>query len=888
MLGGSVREGHVTAQDVGTWIVAVGGARPAGQALHQPIGHGRSGPCVRAQQMVPPAKRPQPAPLVLEHPQRKEQSVRHYASGRHGTSSGGPGDFIRAIAAADLRAGEYGTIVTRFPPEPNGYLHVGHAKSIVLNFGIAREMGGRCHLRFDDTNPETEDQHFVESIQETVRWLGFDWGEHLYFASDYFPQMNALAEFLIREGNAYVDDASEEEVREARGAVTEPGRPTPSRARPAEESLDLFRRMRAGEFPDGSHVLRGRIDLASPNMLMRDPILYRIRHAHHYRTGDRWCIYPLYDYAHPIEDTIEGITHSLCTLEFENNRPLYDWAVQAWQRFAATRGLHGTERDTPAAAYPGPRQYEFARGNLEYTVLSKRKLLELVRGGYVSGWDDPRMPTLAGMRRRGVTPEAIRAFWEGVGVTKVDNRIDAARLEHAIRDDLNHRAPRVLCVLDPLKVVITDHPEGQVEWVDAPYYPHDVPKQGSRALPLGREIYIDRDDFAENPPKGFHRLSPGGSVRLRHTCMIRCDEVIKDEAGEVVELRCSSSPAASVAAPDGQRVKGTIHWVSADHAVPCEVRLYDRLFRVPDPDAGEGDFKEHLNPDSLVAMSRALVEPSVKDDPAGSRYQFERLGYFFSDPVESRPGALVFNRTVALRDTWGKRPANTPFRERKRKRPVEGRVTRDGSEGEPVVAATAPAGVALSEYVGTVPGAARVPDLEPRAVRYSDELGIPREDAELLIQSTATADLFEAALGRGASARAVASWILHELPRTLGEAADRAYPFAGEALGELVALVEGGVLSRASGREVLKQIAVTGDPPAMIVERLGLRRMRDPLALGALVDEVVAASPDKAEAFRAGRSGLLGFFIGEVMRRTGRRADPEEVRTILLDRLHAS
>ena len=457
--------------------------------------------------------------------------------------------------------------------------------------------------------------------------------------------MYAFAEYLVAQGEAYVDSASEEEIRELRGTVNEPGRRSRFAERTPEESLDLFRRMRAGEFEDGAHVLRGRIDMAAANMLLRDPVLYRIRHAHHYRTGDAWCIYPLYDYAHPIEDAIEGITHSFCTLEFDNNRALYDWAVERWQGFERSRGRE------PAR----PHQYEFARGNVEYMVTSKRKLLELVKASHVSGWDDPRMPTLAGLRRRGATPESIRAFWEGVGVAKAENLIELSRLEHAIRDDLNHRAPRVLCVLKPLRVVLTNYPEGQTEELDASYWPHDVPKEGSRPLPFSRELFIDRDDFMESPPKGFYRLSPGAEVRLRYGYVIRCDEVVKDERGEVVELRCSYDPETRGGnTPDGRQVKGTIQWVSAAHAVTCEVRLYDRLFTVPDPDAGEGDFKDYLNPDSLVVLRDAVVEPSVRGDAPGSHYQFERLGYFCSDRVESTADALVFNRTVTLRDTWAK------------------------------------------------------------------------------------------------------------------------------------------------------------------------------------------------------------------------------------------
>ncbi len=550
-------------------------------------------------------------------------------------------DFIRTKVADDLRTGRYaGRVVTRFPPEPNGYLHIGHAKSCCLNFGIALENDGVCHLRFDDTNPETEDIKYVESIKEDVRWLGFDWGDNLFFASDYFEKLYDYAVILIERGKAYVDSLSEDEIRDYRGTVTRPGKESPYRSRPIEENLDLFERMRAGDFADGEHVLRAKIDMASPNMLMRDPLLYRIRHASHYRRGDDWCIYPLYDFTHCLSDAIENITHSLCTLEFENNRELYDWVL-----------------DNVGIERPRPEQTEFARLDIDYTVLSKRKLIRLVEEGHVGGWDDPRLPTLAGLRRRGVPPEAIGAFCDMIGVDKVNSRVDIAKLEYAIRNDLNQRAPRVLCVLRPLKVVITNYPEDRVEQLDAPYWPHDVPREGSRQLPFTREIFIERDDFMEDPPKKFFRLAPGREVRLRHAYVIRCDEVIKDGAtGEVEELRCSYDPETLHGLPEGRKVKGTIHWVSAAHALTCEVRLYDRLFGVPDPDdVPEGeDFTSNLNPDSLVVLQGPLIEASVAADPPGSRYQFERQGYYISDPEDSKPGALVYNRTVTLRDTWAK------------------------------------------------------------------------------------------------------------------------------------------------------------------------------------------------------------------------------------------
>ncbi len=550
-------------------------------------------------------------------------------------------DFIRTIIGDDLAAGRHEQIVTRFPPEPNGYLHIGHAKSICLNFGIAKENpGARCHLRFDDTNPTKEEQEYVESIKDNVRWLGFDWGEHLYFASDYFEQIYQYAEHLITTGKAYVCDLSAEETRSYRGTLTEPGKNSPYRDRPVAENLDLFRRMRAGEFPDGTRVLRAKIDMASGNMNMRDPVLYRILHASHHRTGDTWCIYPMYDYTHPISDALEGITHSLCTLEFADHRPLYDWTLD----------------NLPAPCHP--RQIEFARLNLSYTVVSKRKLLQLVNDGHVSGWDDPRMPTLSGIRRRGYTPAALRSFCEKIGVAKKDSMVDVALLEHCVRDDLNETAVRVMGVLAPLKVVITNYPEGNTENLTAQNHPQK-PELGERAVPFGREVYIEREDFMEEPAKKFFRLAPGREVRLRYAYFIKCEKVIKDEvSGEIIELHCTYDPETlGGSAPDGRKVKGTIHWVSAAHGVPAEVRLYDRLFTEENPDAGEADFKTFVNPESLLVLNDCLVEPSLANAQPGSHYQFERQGYFCVDNNDSKNGTPVFNRTVTLRDTWEKEKA---------------------------------------------------------------------------------------------------------------------------------------------------------------------------------------------------------------------------------------
>ncbi len=546
-------------------------------------------------------------------------------------------DFIRDMVARDRAAGKYGgRVVTRFPPEPNGYLHIGHAKSICLNFGLALENGGTCHLRLDDTNPETEEQEYVEAIQAGVRWLGFDWGESFFHASDYFERLYDFAVELIRRGKAYVDSLNEDEIREYRGTVTEPGRNSPYRDRTVEENLDLLGRMRAGEFPDGAHVLRGKIDMSLPNMKMRDPLLYRIKRATHYHRGDAWCIYPMYDFAHPLSDAIEGITHSLCTLEFENNRDIYDWLVES-------------------LPFPDPpRQTEFARLNLTYTLMSKRKLLELVERKLVAGWDDPRLPTLAGLRRRGFTPESIRDFCERIGVAKANSTVDVTLLEHCLREDLNPQVPRVMCVLRPLKLVIENYPKGQVEDLDAPFYPHDVPKEGSRKVPFSRVLYIERDDFAENPPKGFHRLAPGREVRLRYAYLVRCESVVKDPStGEILEIRCTYDPATrGGSAPDGRKVPGTLHWVSAEHSLLVEVRLYDRLFKVERPDLEEGGFESTLNPHSLEVLKESRIEPAALDPGLGDRLQFERQGYFFRDPVDASPDHPVFNRIAPLRDSW--------------------------------------------------------------------------------------------------------------------------------------------------------------------------------------------------------------------------------------------
>jgi glutaminyl-tRNA synthetase len=764
-------------------------------------------------------------------------------------------DFIRSIITEDVRTGKHGgLVVTRFPPEPNGFLHIGHAKSICLNYGVAAEFAGACNLRFDDTNPLTEDMRYVEAIQQDVRWLGFDWDDRLYFASDYFERLYDYAVILIERGKAYVDSSTDEEIREFRGTVTEPGRESPYRQRSVEENCDLFARMRDGEFPDGSHVLRAKIDMAHPNMLMRDPVLYRIRHASHYRRGDEWCIYPLYDFTHCLSDSIEGITHSLCTLEFKDNRELYDWV------------LDETQVDCH------PQQIEFARLNLQYTVLSKRKLVELVQKGHVSGWDDPRLPTIAGLRRRGVTPEAIRRFADLIGVAKVDSRVDIEKLEYCIRDDLNQRVPRVMAVLRPLKVVIVNLPEEQVEELDAPYYPHDIPKEGFRKIPFSRVLYIERDDFREDPPKGFFRLAPGREVRLRYGYFITCCDVVKDPAtGDVVEVHCTYDPATRGGdAPDGRKVKGTVHWVSAAHALLCEIRLYDRLFSQPNPEEVEPGqhFTDSLNPESLVVLCKGRVEPSVARDPPGTRYQFERQGYFCTDVADSGPGALVFNRTVSLRDTWAKVQAKEAVRAK-------------GTKRQATTPATAPRrGAARGDGNRRKPAAQR----SRRTVDLSG-LGLAPEQTEKLSGDPGIARLFDEALRTYSNPKALASWVTNELVReSKGRPVDE-LPLTGAALGSLVALVEQGTISRPAAKRVFAEMVQSGGDPVEIVKRDNLEQLSDARAVEPVVRRVVGAYPDKVAAYHSGKTGLLGFFVGQVMKETGGRANPEVVTALLREAL---
>lgn len=777
-------------------------------------------------------------------------------------------DFIRDMIDADMESGKYGgRVVTRFPPEPNGYLHIGHAKSICLNFGLAKQYNGRCHLRFDDTNPSTEDLEYVESIQNDVHWLGFDWGEHKYFASDYFEKLYGFAQELIRRGKAYVDTSTDEQIRQMRGTISEPGVPSAGRNRSVEENLDLFERMRAGEFDDGTHVLRAKIDLSATNMKMRDPLLYRIRKgAHHYRTGDTWCIYPFYDFAHCLSDAIEDITHSICTLEFENNRELYDWVL-----------------DNAGIAPPRTEQTEFARLNLSYTVMSKRKLLRLVQEKHVTGWDDPRMPTLSGMRRRGIRPSAIRAFCAEIGVARTHNVIDLARFEHILRDDLNLDVPRVMCVLRPLEVVIDNYPDDQRELFDAPYYPRDVPKEGSRNVPFQKRIFIEADDFAEEPPKGWFRLSPGAEVRLRYAYLIRCSKVVKDSDGRVIRLHCTYDPSSRGGqAADGRRVKGTIHWVAAETAVDVQVRLYDRLFSHENPDGAEGDFVDYLNPDSLEVIEHAKLEPAAVASNEFERFQFERQGYFAFDP-DSKPGKWVFNRVVTLRDTWAKKQASEEQRVAEQA-PSKG--TKEASE-----VGKSPSNKTQSEQERGSAADAKAGDsrgLNAKQQQQANKLvtaGVTESDAALIVQYADLPRFFEQAVTVHSDAATVAKWTINELLRELKTKTVKELGFGGQDFGALLELVSSQKITATAGKEVLCAMVEGGGKPMDIVKERGLDDVISSERLEAIVEEVLERNADKVQQYRDGKTTLIGFFVGAVMRATQGKVEAQVVNELLRSKL---
>ena len=775
-------------------------------------------------------------------------------------------DFIRDIIDEDLRTGRHTRIATRFPPEPNGYLHIGHAKSICLNFGIARDYGGTCNLRYDDTNPEKEDIEYVQSIEADVRWLGFE-PTGIYFSADYFPKMYELAERLVREGHAYVCDLDEEQIRVYRGTLREPGRPSPYRDRSVEENLDLLRRMKAGEFPDGARTLRAKIDMASPNMKMRDPLLYRIRHAEHHRTGNEWCIYPMYDYAHPLEDAIEGITHSICTLEFENNRAVYDWVL-----------------DHTGPWDPRPHQYEFARLALDYTVMSKRKLLTLVERGDVKGWDDPRMPTIAGMRRRGYSPEALRAFAEMIGVAKANSTVDIGKLEYCVRQDLNQTAPRVLGVLQPVEVELVGATPATI---DAPYFPADVGKPGSRPLALGTRIYIDRDDWRDEPPSGYQRLAPGRTVRLRYGICITADAVLeRDAQGQVTKLRAIAHPETTGggAPADGRKVWGVIHWVDAETSVPAEVRLYDRLFRSAKPEEGGADFLDQLDPESLVVVPGARVEKSLAAAEVGSRWQLERVGYFAVDS-DSRPGALVLNRVVTLRDSYAEklRDASADKADKADKKSAassEKPEKREAEKKENAKAKTRPKTKSPKEY--RAEARARDPQLQA-AHDAIVAMGVGADSADLLSGDRASAELFLATTELGAAPDLTAKWMINELPRALAgkELADAALdaPRFAAFLGKLTS----GELAPNAAKQALADMIATGKS-ADEVARESAATAWSAEQIAAEVDRLIAASPDKAAQVKAGKHGLLGFFVGQLMK-AAPGADPKEANRIVRERL---
>lgn len=753
-------------------------------------------------------------------------------------------DFLRTIVEEDIRTNKYGgKVITRFPPEPNGFPHIGHAKSICLNFGIAKDYNGVCHLRMDDTNPTTEDLLYVEAIKDNIKWLGFDWNDKLFFASDYFQNLYDFAVQLIKMGKAYVCSLSEQEIREYRGTVTQAGKISPYRTRSVEENLDLFSRMKAGDFKNGEHVLRAKIDMTSPNMKMRDPLLYRIKHTHHYRTADEWCIYPMYDFAHCLSDYIEGITHSICTLEFENNRELYNWILDEMEL-------------TP----PRPYQFEFARLNLNYTVMSKRRLLELVEKNYVNGWDDPRLPTLAGIRRRGYTPESIRSFCENIGIAKANSTVDFSQLEFCIRDDLNKKVPRVLCVLKPLKVVIENYPENQEEMLDAPYFPHDVPKEGSRKIPFSKEIYIERDDFSENPPKGYYRLAPGQEVRLRHAYVIKCEQVIiDDKTGEILEIRCSYDPETKSGADNsGKKVKGTIHWVSANHAKQVEVRIYERLYLIENPDG-----PDDLNPDSLEILSSCFIEPAVFEEKPDVRYQFERQGYFYVDPIDSSGEKLVFNKIVPLKDSWAK--ANKP--------------------AETVVEAKKVQSVKSEPVIEQKEAVALTPEAEIRLNHYQNDFGLNPEVAVIIAKDEKLSSFFEDTLKSYNNPASVGNWVANELSRELKNKSVDELLFNACEFSELAEMIDNGQISGKIAKEIFEEMLEKGGSPKKIVESKNLTQISDISQLEPIIDKIISNNPQNVAKYKEGKTNLFGFFVGQAMKETGGKANPQVLNDIILKKL---
>jgi len=742
-------------------------------------------------------------------------------------------DFLRTIVEKDLKSGKYKEVVTRFPPEPNGFPHIGHAKSIYINFGIASDYNGHCNLRMDDTNPTKEDTKYVEALKDAVEWLGFEWDNSVRFTSDYFPKIYDYAIGLIKMGKAYVDSTNEEEMRELRGTVKEGGKRSKFSDRSIEENLDLFERMKNGEFKDGEHVLRAKIDMSAANMKMRDPLLYRIRHAHHFRAGDEWSLYPMYDFAHCLSDYIEGISHSLCTLEFENNRDIYNWVL-----------------DTLELKSPRPYQYEFARLGINYTVMSKRKLLELVEGGQVNGWDDPRMPTIAGYRRRGYTPKSILNFCDQIGIAKANSMVDVAQLEFCIRDDLNTKVPRVLAVLDPLKVTIINYDGG--EEIEASYYPHDVPKEGTRAIPFSKDIYIERDDFMEHPPKGYFRLTPEQPVRLRHGYIITCKELIKDTNGNIVEIKAEYYPdSKSGSDTSGIKVKSAIQWVSAAEAKTVEVRLYDRLYSAEAPEG-----LEDLNPNSLQVIKNALIEPAVIADKPDERFQFERQGYFYADPIEYTDEKPVFNKIVGLKDSYAKKKKtiDTP-------KPQAKKVQVDGEV------------VAMSEVQKVL------------FDKYSSELRLNSEVSNILARDENLSSFYEEALSVLNSPISLANIVVTEVARELKEKQANQLHFTAKQIAELVKMLDDKTISSKIAKQVFEDMAKSGENPTHIVEAKGLVQISDPAKISPIIDEIIANNPDNVAKFKAGNTKLLGFFVGQVLKATGGKANPKVVNELINEKL---
>ncbi|MBN2816952.1 MAG: glutamine--tRNA ligase/YqeY domain fusion protein [Campylobacterales bacterium] len=745
-------------------------------------------------------------------------------------------DFLRTIVKEDLKSGKYKEVITRFPPEPNGFPHIGHAKSIAINFGIARDYQGRCNLRMDDTNPTTEDIKYVEALKDAVKWLGFEWDQDVRYTSDYFPELYEYAKQLVKMGKAYVDSVNEEEMRLLRGTITEAGTRSKYGERSVEENLDLLERMKKGEFKDGEHVLRAKIDMSAANMKMRDPILYRIKHAHHYRAGDEWAIYPLYDFGHCLSDYIEGVTHSICTLEFENNRDIYDWVL-----------------DTLELTPPRPYQHEFARLGINYTVMSKRKLLELVEGNYVNGWDDPRLPTIAGYRRRGYTPESILNFCDTIGVAKANSTVDVSQLEFCIRDDLNAKVPRVMCVLNPLKVTITNY-EGSENLI-ASYYPEDVPKEGTREIPFSSTIYIDREDFSENPPKDYFRLTPQQNVRLKHAYIITCKEVIKDNNGNIVEIKAEYNPdSKSGEDRSGIKVKSAIQWVDAKSAKKVEVRVYDRLYKNEMPEG-----IEDLNPDSLKIMTDAYIEPAVITQRPDERFQFEREGYFYADPIDYTNEKPVFNKIVGLKDSWAKKTDVKPARGQ-----------RSSVEKKP-----------------QVDGEVVPMSLEEKALfeRYVQELKLNDMVADILARDEKLSSFYEATLFVYNSPVAIANMVANEVARELKDKEVNELKFSATQIAELVKLIDEDTISTKIAKQVFEEMVKDGGNPVEIVQAKGLVQISNPVEINPIIDAVIAQNPDNVAKFKAGNTKLLGFFVGQVLKATGGKANPQVVNELVAKKL---